>query len=45
MAAVRNNTNCTMKVERDNTIPFRDAKGSFTINVYRKPTHTDQYSI
>ena len=39
----------TMKIAKDNTIPFldtavtRDSGGLLTITVYRKPTHTDQY--
>jgi len=39
----------TMKIEKDNTIPFldtsvsRDSNGVLTTTVYRKPTHTDQY--
>ena len=33
----------TMKIEKDNTIPFLDTNGLLTTTVYRKPTHTDQY--
>ena len=39
----------TMKIEKDNTIPFldtsvsRDSNGLLTTTVYRIPTHTDQY--
>ena len=39
----------TMETEKDNSIPFldtsviRDPNGVLTTNVYRKPTHTDQY--
>ena len=38
-----------METEKDNSIPFldtsviRDSNGVLTTNVYRKPTHTDQY--